>query len=246
MNALVKATTTVTMTSLELVAFINSQRKHYEAVLRHDSFMAKVPKVLSETGLQNFLDTYVHPQNGQTYPCYRFKKREACLMAMSYSYDLQASVFDRMTALEEAQKKTAISLPDFTDPAEAAIAWAEQYKEKQLFIAQVEALKPKAIALDRIADTKDLFGIREAAKALKIKQNELTNMLVKRQWAYRSNDNRLQGYATAIDRGYLSHVVTAPQHDSKGVEHVYQQLKVTAKGVARLSQIISKVGVVHV
>ena len=38
--------------------------------------------------------------NGQMQPCYRFPKREACLMAMSYSYELQAKVFDHMTALE--------------------------------------------------------------------------------------------------------------------------------------------------
>ncbi|WP_411887342.1 hypothetical protein [Hydrocarboniphaga effusa] len=89
----------VTMTSLELVDFINGQRKEGEPELRHDSFMAKVPKVLGR-GVQKFLDTYVHPQNGQRYQMYRFPKREACLMAMSYSYELQAGVFDRMTELE--------------------------------------------------------------------------------------------------------------------------------------------------
>ena len=95
---------TVTMTSFELVDFINSTRKDGEAVLRHDHFMAKVSKVLGE-GVPKFRDTYVHPQNGQEYPCYRFPKREACLMAMSYSYELQAKVFDRMTELEEEQQQ---------------------------------------------------------------------------------------------------------------------------------------------
>jgi hypothetical protein len=91
------------MTSLELVDFINSTRKDGEAPLRHDHFMAKVPKVLGE-GVPKFRDTYLHPQNGQEYACYRFPKREACLMAMSYSYELQAKVFDRMTELEEEQQ----------------------------------------------------------------------------------------------------------------------------------------------
>lgn len=40
-------------------------------------------------------------------------------MAMSYSYELQAKVFDRMTTLEQG------SLPDFTNPVIAARAWAE-------------------------------------------------------------------------------------------------------------------------
>lgn len=99
----------VTMTSLELVEFINSQRNDDEAELRHDHFLAKVPQVLGERGLPKFRDTYKHQQNGQTYPMYRFPKREACLMAMSYSYEIQAKVFDRMTALEDELKKVGPS-----------------------------------------------------------------------------------------------------------------------------------------
>ncbi len=98
---------TITMTSLELVELINSQRKEGEGLLTHDNFMAKVPKVLGDGGVLQLKDTYTHPQNGQTYPCYRFPKREACLMAMSYSYELQAKVFDRMTELESAQNPLA-------------------------------------------------------------------------------------------------------------------------------------------
>ena len=58
--------------------------------------MAKVPQVLGETGVLKFKATYRDVQNKER-PCYRFPKREACLMAMSYSYDLQAKVFDKMT-----------------------------------------------------------------------------------------------------------------------------------------------------
>ncbi len=93
----------VTMTSLELVDFINSQRKEGEAELQHKHFLEKVPLVLGE-GCAEFSATYQHPQNKQIYPMYRFPKREACLMAMSYSYDIQAKVFDRMTELEEREK----------------------------------------------------------------------------------------------------------------------------------------------
>lgn len=114
--SLFSATTTtneaVTMTSLEIVDFINDHRKAEAkasgyafpcekfAKLRHDHFMDKVPDVLGGVPLDR--ETYRHPQNGQTYECYRFQKREACLMAMSYSYELQAAVFDHMTKLENA------------------------------------------------------------------------------------------------------------------------------------------------
>lgn len=103
-----------TMTSLEMVEFINADRAErrassHEAAadrlnadLRHADFLIKCTEVLGG-GVREFADTYVHPQNGQTYPMYRFPKREACLMAMSYSYELQAKVFDRMTELEAKQ-----------------------------------------------------------------------------------------------------------------------------------------------
>lgn len=57
------------MSSLEMVEFINSQRKEGGPELRHDNFMAKVPKVLGEGGVLKFQDTYINPQNGQRYPC---------------------------------------------------------------------------------------------------------------------------------------------------------------------------------
>ncbi|TFW15927.1 hypothetical protein [Duganella callida] len=93
------------MSSMEMVEFINADRKARATAekpyveLRHESLMTKARKVLGE-GVQKFLGTYQHPQNGQTYDCCYFPKREACLMAMSYSYELQARVWDRMVELE--------------------------------------------------------------------------------------------------------------------------------------------------
>lgn len=97
----------VTMTSLELVEFINSQREDSASELRHADFLEKVVKVLGLEMSDNFRSSYIDSMNRQK-PCYRFPKREACLMAMSYSYDLQAKVFDRMTELEEQQKPKAV------------------------------------------------------------------------------------------------------------------------------------------
>ena len=111
----------VTMTSLELVDFINAERKERahaagasfpskgHAQLDHADLVDKAPKVLGEAA-PNFLGTafYVNGTGAQvSRRIYRFPKREACLMAMSYSYELQAKVFDRMTALEARQPAPA-------------------------------------------------------------------------------------------------------------------------------------------
>ena len=152
----------VTMSSLEIVDFINAHRQAVATIekpyveLHHRSFMSKVPQVLGAKDAAKFIASSFYQGNGSAKierQIYVFPKREACLMAMSYSYELQAQIFDRMTAMEEALKKPVIALPDFTDPAEAAMAWAEQYKAKQLAEKQVAVLAPKAQALDTIANT---------------------------------------------------------------------------------------------
>lgn len=103
----------VTMSSLELVAFINNQRGQDEAELRHNNFMAKVPKVLG-TDVAKFLATQKYG-NSNCRDIYNFPKREACLMAMSYSYELQAIVYDRMTAQEgQSRVECRLSGPKVT------------------------------------------------------------------------------------------------------------------------------------
>ncbi|WP_240042392.1 Rha family transcriptional regulator [Photorhabdus khanii] len=104
-----------TMSSLEMVDYINAERKAKAEMeglpfpckkykkLSHKNFMAKVPKVLGDEASAIFLaeDEY-SIANGATAvrDIYRFPKRESCLMAMSYSYELQAQIFDHMTELE--------------------------------------------------------------------------------------------------------------------------------------------------
>ncbi|HBU6151631.1 TPA: hypothetical protein MC441_001077 [Klebsiella variicola] len=63
--------------------------------------MVKVPKVLGETSAKFLADDIFTSGNGvqSVRKIFNFPKREACLMAMSYSYELQDQVFDRMTTL---------------------------------------------------------------------------------------------------------------------------------------------------
>ncbi|WP_017346129.1 hypothetical protein [Pantoea sp. A4] len=122
-----------TMSSLEMVDYINADRKSKaEAAglkfpckqftkLQHKHFLAKVPKVLGETSAKFLADDTYTAGNGATgiRQIYNFPKREACLMAMSYSYELQSQVFDHMTELEGGKD---INLLDFSGLAEMAIS----------------------------------------------------------------------------------------------------------------------------
>ena len=147
----------VTMVSLELVDYINDSRKFDEkpVQLRHADFMAKVPKVLGIETSEKFRSSYL-AGNGEQRPCYRFPKREACLMAMSYSYELQARIFDRMTAMENYIAEQFKPSYMIDDPIKRAEKWIEEEKQKQLAIQE----RDHAIA------TKAEIGSRREATAM--------------------------------------------------------------------------------
>ena len=237
-------TTTITMSSLEMVEFINSQRKEGEAELRHDHFMAKVPKVLGESLVPKFLGTSFYVNGaGNKVPrdIYTFPKREACLMAMSYSYDLQAKVFDKMTVLEAekaAQYQHAINPANWSRMQLIELAMqAEQ--ERLVLEAKVEVLAPKAAIFDRIADADGAMGLQAAAKALQQSPNKFCDWLRKNHWIYRraGGKNNL-GYQDKVQAGYLTHKVTTVNRED-GTEKVVEQVLITTKGITRLASVLN-------
>lgn len=212
-----------TMSSLELVDFINEQRPHDEPELQHKNFIAKVPQVLGETSakfLADLPDSYGRPRRG-----YRFPKREACLMAMSYSYELQAKVFDRMTELELRSQVTQ-AIPNFADPVVAARAWADAKEGEQKAVAQLAQAAPKVEYVDRYVAANGAMGFRQVAKLLNAKEPEFRAFLEDSKILY-----RLGGVLTP----YQNHIEAGRFAIKTGVsqltEHAYAQARFTPKGV---------------
>lgn len=169
-NTLTLTASTVTMTSLKLVEFINAHRKELAEVagvpfpskgyakLEHKSLLAKVPEVLgAETSAKFFAD--LPDSYGRLQPVYRLPKREACLMAMSYSYALQARVYDHMTELEARQAAG----PDLTTD-EGKLLLIQDLVSKQLALMtdnkRIESERDEAVR------TKALIGSRREATAM--------------------------------------------------------------------------------
>lgn len=214
----------VTMVSLELVDYINDSRKFDEkpVQLRHADFMAKVPKVLGIETSEKFRSSYL-AGNGEQRPCYRFPKREACLMAMSYSYELQAQVFDRMTAME--QHIAAQNLPSYAidDPIERAKKWIEEEKQKQAVIHQLEIAAPKVQYFDKVVDRSTLLNATQVAQKLGMSAVAM-NKLLDDLDVYSRNVKRARVFKQwFIDAGY---------GELKQTELGYSQPMFTTKGEA--------------
>lgn len=91
-------TTTPTISSVELVEIINSMRPEGSAELRHDHFMVRIEK---HPGIDapKFSGTQTYGNNN-TRKVYNLPKREAELMVMSESLEVQTKVYDRLAAFE--------------------------------------------------------------------------------------------------------------------------------------------------
>ena len=231
------STDQVTMSSLEIVDFINEYRAKNESnpvQLRHDSFMAKVPKVLGENQSPKFIGDYKDAK-GRTYPCYYFPKREACLMAMSYSYELQAQIFDRMTAMEN--HIAAQNLPSYAieDPIERAKKWIEEEKQKQAVIHQLELAAPKVQYFDKVVDRSTLLNATQVAQKLGMSAVAM-NKLLDDLDVYSRNVKRARVFKQwFIDAGY---------GELKQTELGYSQPMFTTKGEAWAIEKLVSEGVV--
>ena len=229
----------VTMTSLELVEFINGQRGQHEAELAHSDLLKKVPLVLGSVA-GNFSSYYI-AANGKQNPCYKFPKREACLMAMSYSYDLQAKVFDRMSVLEQQAAVAAFNLP--TTYAGAMRLAADMVDQRDQAQAALAVAAPKVAALDLIATRADgSVCITNAAKDLQVQPKRLFNWLQEHEWIYRrAGGSGFVAHQPRLKTGYLEHKITTVER-SDGSSRMVEQVLVTAKGLARLAGEFGSVG----
>lgn len=252
MNALTKISTVPTMTSLELVKIINELREDGQAELRHTDFTAKVRKVLGEEGAK--FSAPLKTPSGQTAQGYILPKREAHLMVMSESYKVQATVYDRMVELENNQQ------PTFQLPAtlsEALLLAGQLAAEKEKLetqnaksLAQVESqaqeieiLEPKAQALDRIATaSQGSMCLTDAAKTLQQQPRKFTTLLSSYRWMYkRVGSSHWVAYQDKIQSGYLEHKEKAIKL-ADGSDKMTCQVLVTAKGLAKLSAMLSQGG----
>lgn len=83
------------MCSVEIMDVINALRGPCKAEMMHNDFMKKVR--LHPGIEEGKFSSYYSGGNGKQEPCYYLPKREAELMVMSESLEVQTKVYDRLT-----------------------------------------------------------------------------------------------------------------------------------------------------
>ena len=165
--------------------------------------------------------------------------RHAKILETDQAWDIFEQLEEVYFAVKE--KTHLPALPNFTDPAEAAMAWAEQYKAKQLAEKQVSILEPKAKALDTIANTDGTYTIRECAKTIGIGERKLVQLLIDKKWVFRENDGRLQPYAEKTTAGiFINRPSPVITNKNTGEERVHLHMRITAFGLTRITGLVNR------
>ena len=140
---------------------------------------------------------------------------------------------------ERQAKQAAVALPDFTNPAEAARAWAAEVdknnEQRKTIIEQGERLlkaEPKAAALDLLADSRGASNLSLTAKHLKIPRHELIALLRRSKWIWAGSP--IQATQAAIDSGVMVQVAGISERNGRQ----YTPALVTARGLAKLAVFI--------
>lgn len=159
-----------------------------------------------------------------------------------YSIKLRHAVLQRLRELEAFIAQPVPTLPDFTNPAAAARAWAQEFEAKQIAEQKVAVLAPKAEALDTIADTTNTYTIRECAKSIGVQEKVLINLLIERRWIYRDESKRLQPYADKVVKNiFINRTSPVIVGRNDGQERVFLHMRVTAFGLTRIAGLANKV-----
>ena len=184
---------TETMTSLEIAEVTGR---------RHAHVMRDIRNILDQGASEsNFgLSSYKQSQpNGGTknVPCYVLTKKGCLILASGYDALLREKIINRWEELEMKERGNA--LPNFSNPAEAARAWADQYEKNLALEAKNKEMKPKAEYFDALVDRNMLTNFTDTAKQLGLKRKDFIERLIRDGYLYRDNKNALKPYAQYAD-----------------------------------------------
>ena len=239
MNQL-QTTVNKTMSSLDLLEIINAARLEAgEPEVRRNQFTERCIDELDGAHYKTFVVTN---QNGTTSDALMLTPDQCMLIGMRESKAVRRRVLDKLKALQSP----AAQLPDFTNPAIAARAWADQVDKVQALAIESKALQqtiteqtPKVEALNRIATAEGSMCITNAAKALQVQPKRLFASMHVGKWIYRrAGGSGYVGYQEKIQQGLLDHKVTTVDR-SDGSSKMVEQVLVTPKGLTKLATMLT-------
>lgn len=248
-----------TMSSLEIAKLTGKDHAHIMRDIRNmEPAWEKISQ--SKFGLASYNDA-----QGKQRPCYYLTKTECLYVATKFNDEARAKLVLRWEQLEKDAVIRATSLPNFEDPAEAAIAWAKEYREKKLLsiekqtlqlenkrleldniqlVSENQELKHDRNYLDIIMRSKALLTVSQIAQDYGMSAKALNKILSEMGIQYRNNNQWIL-YAQYKDCGYVSSRVIDIIR-TNGMPDVVMHTEWTQAGRRFLYEELKKRGVVPV
>ncbi|MCP6691333.1 phage antirepressor KilAC domain-containing protein [Pseudomonas donghuensis] len=210
---------TVTMSSVEIAELTGKLHKNVIRDIR------EMLDALQQDGSD--LSHVLEAKDGRGYTAEFHLDRELTeTLLTGYSIPLRRKVIHRLHELEQATTPRLLAtLPDFSSPAAAARAWAEQYELQQAANQALAVAAPKVEFVDRYVDATGLKGFRQTAKLLRANEARFREFLLDKKIMYRMG-GEWQAYQQHIDAGRFD-IKTGTTDGG----HAFNQTKFTPKGV---------------
>ena len=195
--SLMKIEEKLTMTSREIAELTGKSHNHVMRDIR-----AMMVELEGNPDLDSVCKSTTYKgSNGQSYNQYELDKDTCLTLLLGYDAVARIKVVKRWQELEEKERSNSLVLPNFTDPAEAAIAWATEYKAKQLAMQQLEVTKPKVEYFEKYVERNNLKSITDVAKEMGISSKALGVWLRKNGHAW-TNKTPVRWTQPFMDKGY--------------------------------------------
>lgn len=228
MNRLIASNSSVSMSSIDFLnEIINPSREFAgENPVRPSDFHSRVNDEIDD--VLNY-ENFVVGKTGHKTHYTMLSMEQMMLVGMRESKAVRRSV------LEKLKRMQSPAIPDFSNPADAARAWADEFEQRKIAEEKLLIAAPKAEFVDKYVDATGLMGFREVAKLLKVKETKLRDFVLENKIMYRLS-GRMTPYAQHIDAGRFS--VKTGEADNG---HAFTQSKFTPKGVNWIAELLNGV-----
>ena len=181
-------------------------------------------------------------KNNQSRPMYTLTPKGCLILASGYNVVLREKIIDKLEEYQQKERTTMTTLPDFTNPAEAARAWAEQYEQKLIeakradvaeqqvlaLTSEIESMQQKVSYYDMILANKSTVVITQIAQDYGMSAIKFNQTLYDLHIQHKVNEQWIL-YAEHLGQGYVQSKPVTITHTS-GYQSVKYNTEWTQKG----------------